>query len=396
MSRRARALVSRKTTEQFPVPSFARSSAAGPAAAGAGGKGSYASYASVAAGRTSTVRGKAEPYLAMLMDPQAKDKGVRYPDETIVPTSLVHLASSVTWEVPAGANTVAAGLRWKCSQDSAGGLDVDPIFPPIDIPSITGTTAWVDYGTPQTTWSSLSAVDRSLALGIRVRVVGLPTSTFLPSGTLYFLQMQMSEFGGLISSTGTEQDAIQAVLAGKGFSITVNELSKMDGVTLPYLPQGPMSYVFSDTNSEAPASAGAGAAGAPASTVVSANGLLWIVGFGLQPGQTLRFDYAHHIEYIPRVTAAGLVATRVEAPDQSVREAISRGSQVVQSSLAGATSATNIKPLITGGAAGVIGSVAKAAVGMIPGGSLLVGGASMAAEALGAPQWLKSAIATLM
>jgi len=94
-------------------------------------------------------------------------------------------------------------------------------------------------------------------MGIRTRLVGLPTSTFLPSGTLYFLRIQEAELSATLAALDvSETAAIQAVTAGKGFSMTVNELSKLDGVILPFLPQGPMSFVFSDNNSVAAAAAG--------------------------------------------------------------------------------------------------------------------------------------------
>jgi hypothetical protein len=318
----------------------------------------------------------------MVLDPHSKDKGCRYPDETIVPTGLVHLASSFTYTVSEGQSTLRTYLRWKCDVDNPGGVDTSPILTPDYIGS---TYASVDYGSPQTTWANLSSIDRTLAAGIRVRLIGLPTSTFMPSGTIYFLQMQNVE-----TEIATETAAIQAVTAGKGFSVTVNELSKTDGVTLPYLPQGPMSFVFSDTNAEAPVTAGS----ATASTVVSANGLLYVYAFGLQAGQSFRIDYAHHIEYIPRATAAGLVATRVEAPSAEFRDAISRGAQVVQTSLAGATSMAKIRPVVDGGTS-ILGQLARTAVGMIPGGPLIAKGASMVSNALGAPSWLTSALSAL-
>lgn len=345
---------------------------------------SQQAYANVASDRASALTGKVSPYLSMVMDPHSKDKGVRYPDETIVPTGLVHLAYSTTYTVPAATSNFATALTWKCDIDNAGGADTSPIWPPGPVGAGPG---YNDYGAPQATWAALSATDRTLAAGIRVRVIGLPTSTFMPSGTIYFIQAQASE---RLSLPSTEAAAIQAVTAGKGFSVTVNELSKADGVTIPYLPQGPMSFVFSDTNAEAPVTAGA----ETASTVVSANGLLWVVAFGLQPGQSFRIDYAHHIEYIPRVTAAGLIATRVEPPSSELRDAISRGAQAVQTNLAGATNLQQIRPLTDGGGA-VLGQLAKVAVGMVPGGSLIAKGASLVANTFGAPAWLSSALNAL-
>jgi len=356
---------------------------------------SYNSYASVASGRAGSLVGEVAPYLAMVMDPMAKDKASRYPDETIIPTGMVHLASQNTYTVPTGSSTVMTALRWKCDLDNdASAANTSPII--VAQPITTGPVlSLTDYGNPQKTWAALSSIDRTLACGIRVRVVALPPATYLPSGTLYFIQMQSME---PLATFALESACIQAVTAGKGFSVTVNELSKTDGITLPYLPQGPMSFVFSDTNAEAPVLAGGGNAlpgGSLPSTVVSANGSIGVFGYGLQEAMSLRFDYAHHIEYIPLAGAAGLVQTKVEPPSSQARDAISRGAQVIQQSLAGATNASSVAGLVTGGGTAVLQSVARAAVGLIPGASQVIGVAKTAAASLGAPAWLKSALGFL-
>jgi len=354
---------------------------------------SLASYSGAAAQRASSLQGAVSPYLAMVVDPMSKDKGVRYPDETIVPTAMVHLTSSYTTTIPSGGpypGTVATQLRWKCDIDNpATAADTAPIKVPA--PFGTGWT-FQDYGDQQIQWSKLSAIDRTLSCGIRARIVALPTATYLPSGTLYFLQLQASESAAPFTD---ESACIQAVTAGKGFSMTVNELSKSDGVTLPYLPQGPMSFVFSDTNAEAPVTAGEPSATGLPPTVVSANGSVFICGFGLQEGMSIRFDYAHHIEYIPRAVAAGLVSTKVEPPSSVARDAISRGAQAVQQSLAGATSLGRVSGLVTGGGLSALSALSRAAVSMIPGATAAAGVAKAAAENLGAPAWLKSALGFL-
>lgn len=378
-------MVKAKSSANFPA--LAKVQPKGPTAPSS----SYASYSSIASGRAGALMGEVAPYLQMVMDPMSKEKAARYPDETIVPTGLVHLATQTTYTVPEGESAVFTALRWKCDLDNpTTPSNTAPILKPVG-PLV--PTAQIDYGQPQVQWAALSSVDRTLAAGIRVRVVGLPTATYLPSGTLYFLQLQSNEPYAALT---LEAACIQAVTAGKGFSITVNELSKTDGVTVPYLPQGPMSFVFSDTNADAPVLAGGGGiASLTPATVVAANGSVMICGFGIQSGLSLRFDYAHHIEYIPTVSAAGLVATKVEPPSSQARDAISRGVQVVQSTLAGATNASSISGLVTNGGTAVLQSVARAAVGMIPGASAALSVAKGAAQSLGAPSWLKSALGFL-
>jgi hypothetical protein len=326
-------------------------------------------------------------YSKMLMDPFARNHLCRYPDETIVPTALVHLTTSVTYTVPTGTSDVRSVLRWKVTD-----LSVTSAFTYTQPAPVAGASVAADYGTPQAAWSALNAVDRTLGCGIRMRVVGLPTSTFLPSGTAYFLQLQQDEGFGIT----TEAQAIQAVTAGKGFSMTINELSKLDGVNLTFLPQGPMSFVFSDRNSTPAAQAGF--TPSVAAGILSANPNLYVVSFGVQEGLVLRFDYAHAIEYIPGYTAAGVVASQVESPSAAAREGIAKATAMIQDHRSGSTSGSEVASIVNPGA--LMGSLAsqigKAAVGMIPGGSAFVAGASQLSKGLGAPPWLTSALSSLM
>lgn len=356
--------------------------------------GSRSSYLDVA--RSRGVEASAREvgqYANMLLDPFSRESACRYPDETIVPTAMTHLTSSATYSV-GSSGTVLTLSRWKVT--SLATTTVPTIYTPGALsttPGVGPTSS--DYGGPQDSWLALNAIDRTLAFGIRVRVVGLPTSTFLPSGTLYCLQIQEAEVNSIITaliSVG-ESAAIQAITAGKGFSMTVNELSKLDGATVPFLPQGPMSFVFSDKNS-VPA-AGAGSGFAP-STVVSANPVILVVGYGMSEGQQLRFDYAHHVEYIPTIQAAGLVATHVQPPSSSAREGIARASAMVQDKLAGATRGSEVASVVSNGSLGSFAtSLGRAAIGLIPGASALVGAASGLSSVLGAPSWLTSALSAL-
>lgn len=341
-------------------------------------------------------------YMEMILDPhRSADQACRYPDETIVPTGIVSLQDSISWQVPAPtgsevAGTVYTALKWKTTTNDATTPTINEF--PISVPSLLDTSK-----TPQTlgaqayeqqnSWLNLSSVDRSLALGIRVRLIGLPNSTFLPSGTLYFLQYQNSELLDLYSGlvTAGESVARACVSAKKGFSCTVNELSKTDGVTVPYLPQGPMSFVFSDSRTSAAVNAGL----YTPSTVVSANGGVLVVGFGLQEGQSLRIDYGHVIEYIPRAQAAGLIQTAVQPPSSAMRDAISTGAAAIQQTISGATNLSSIARVVAGGAMAAATSVARGVVAGFPGGPGVIRGLGAMAEGLGAPSWLRSAIGAL-
>ncbi len=305
---------------------------------------SFERYRSGAWGRKGGLRASGE-YLQMLVNPFVQN-GQRYPDETIVPTALVHFNASQTWTVNASA---AAGgfytyLNWKVR--TAGVSDATFVGPT----AFGGAVTTRDYGTPQSQWAALSSVDRSLALGLRVRHVGLPVSTFVPSGTLYFLQLQAGEQPSSVYNS--ETGCIAAVAARKGFSMTCAELSRLGNcVHIPYLPQGPMSYVFSNQ-----VDAASGFPDAVTNQSVAPNNMICCIGFGLQEGCILRFDYAHHVEYIPTSAAAGLVEARVQTPSVADRERIAEGANKVIQVIAGGTSAMSSLPGIPtspfGGGAG--------------------------------------------
>lgn len=281
--------------------------------------------------------GVASPYLRMVLNP-FESEGRRYPDESIVPTGLVHLQTSSTYTVDASgaANGFWTYLNWKVT-DAVASLH-STILSPIAIGS---TPTFSDYGVPQASWRALDSIDRTLACAVRVRLMGLPTSTFVPSGTVYFLQYQPGEVG---TGVDTEAECIQAVTARKGFSITLAEIARLGAVHLPFLPQGPMSYVFSASNSYA-ASGFPDNAASLINSPISPNGGLAVVAYGVQQNVVLRFDYSHHVEYIPKVGSAGLVETRVELPSSAAREFIATGTQNVLSVVAGGTSASDLAPL---------------------------------------------------
>lgn len=338
--------------------------------------------------------------MEMILDPlRSTERAIRYPDETIVPTGLVSLQDSLTHvsgPVLGGVpNTFYTDMKWKVvDDDPATGVDDQPICTPTQLGAPRARTRF----NQQSQWLALSSVDRTLACAIRARVVGLPPATFLPSGTLYFIQYQNVEYLDLVTSLAVagESAARAAIAAKKGFTCTVNEISKTDGVTLPFLPQGPMSFVFSDSNTSAAASAGVGSLVNPVrSSVVSANGGIIIVGFGLQDGVTLRLDYGSIIEYIPRATAAGLVQTAVQPPSSAMRDSISTGAAMIQQTISGATSLSSISRVVAGGAMSAAAQVARGVIAGVPGGPLVMGGLSAAAEGLGAPTWLRSALAAL-
>lgn len=383
--------------------------------------GELGSYAEVARGRQTEMashRSGLSKYMEMILNPHRTSDSsdlCRYPDETIVPTGVVSLQDSSSFVVPAATGsqipgTLFAQLRWKVNNDqsdwTANSL---PVVPPQLLDTNLGNFANSGTAyTQQDAWLRVSSVDRTLACGVRIKVLGVG-STFLPTGTLYAIQYQNQELTGTLtalSGPNGEASARALVAARKGFSVTMNEVSKADGMTIPYLPQGPMSYVFSDTNREAAAIAGIGPYSGltfPPSTVVSANGGLLVVGYGLTQGQSFRIDYGHIIEFVPNINGAGLIQTAVQPPSSSMRDEISMGVASIQKTVAGSSSLGPVAGLLSGSAADAARSIAQQVLGAggaamraaIPGSGVVLEGVRGMARNLGAPAWLNSALTML-
>jgi len=352
-----------------------------------------------------------EPYASALLDPFQKSCP-RYPDETILPTAMMHLTSTInhTFQGVGSNNALITALNIKPIQESVPApspysapaswtIRTPTEFPAYPAPGATYAIVQnTDYGPQQASFVNVSSIDRTLAAGIKVSLTGLPPSTFLPSGTIYMLQLQETEFDYVWQQLGNvgEAYAIQAVAAGKGFSLSTAELQSKRSAHIPYLPQGPMSFNFTDTNSFAAAFAGAAndtLTAIPPSSVVSAAPKLVLVAFGMQSGITLRIEYSHHVEYVPFPNAAGLIQTENCPPSSVAREAIARTLQTASSNINGKSSLMD-NPVIMAGAAAA-GALARAGVGLIPGGRTVASIANFAAKTLGAPMWLQGALSSL-
>lgn len=373
----------------------------------------YADHASTMAIRNNVRRltgfspGQVSSYAAMLTDPFDRAHATRYPDDTILATSLNHLTTSYTYAVgPTG--SFLAGLRWKVCNDPVDASIGSNVYstwpikrpcPAVGNGGLLTEFYWNIYGTPQETWAALSNTDRTLACGLRVKLNALPTQTFMGSGNLYFLQIQTEEeiifLNSISDPINGESYCRQMVTAGKGYSVNCHELDAVrSGLSITYMPQGPMSFVFSDTNAIAPVLAGilpdhsVAVEGNPAalSSTVASNGRLYIVGYGLQQGLQLTVDYAHHIEYTPAVGAAGLLQSKIQPPDSGARDAIATTSAKIVDARSGATSLDALLknsasngvggPLsgLLGGYGATVGSVTGASIGARYGGA--VGGFS--------------------
>jgi len=304
----------------------------------------------------------------MILSPHERRTGVRYPDDSLLPTALTHLTQGNVFAVPAGGSNFITAIRWKAVIEDIPGNVIGPMtlstgslvyLEPILLPQTIPTTSvngfyskWTNYGDNQLTWSALSNTDRTLAAGISIKPAGLPPSTFVYSGNLYWIQAQMEEAQDVFNNltvTG-EPYARQLVNAGKAFTVTADELNKArSGINLSILPAGSNGYAFSDTNSQAAAIAGAFpysliSASYPAANpgTLAANGVVIVVGYGLDPGEKFFFQHSHHVEYTPRVSASGIIATKVQPPSSKNRDSISSGIAHLAEQIFGSTKLKDI------------------------------------------------------
>lgn len=271
----------------------------------------------------------------MVVNPFEASHTCRYPDETIIPTAVAAFNSAISYTVPAAGNVIAA-LNVGLSNYSTTASQ-QPIFSPVSFTAGTYTAAYTNYGTAQTTFANLACSDRTVAAGLRVKVLGLPASTFVASGTFYFIQAD----GGpsdpdtlYINATTGETNCINGVLAGKGFSVAAQELLG-EGLHIPYFARGANSFIFKDVNlPDSNALQGTiGATNPLTAGILQADPRLIIVGYGLQTGAILRFEYTTHVEYVPLPGSAGLTNNVVEHPDivkrQTIHSAIANASSLV-------------------------------------------------------------------
>jgi hypothetical protein len=197
---------------------------------------------------------------------------------------------------------------------------------------------------------------------MKVQITGLPVSTFVPAGRWYFLQLSEREMAVGVPNTpddtfanityNGEAYAIAAVNAGKGFSLTSQELlNTPGGMHIPYLPPGPQSMSYTDfgtaytwAGNAAPwAIAGPTPSSAQVNPSIHSMGTsLVVIGFGIPNDTTLTFSYAHHTEYTPVAGAAGIVDLQSADCSAQAREGISVISQRVSKQIHGATDVASL------------------------------------------------------
>lgn len=229
--------------------------------------------------------------------------------------------------------------------------------------------AWGDdYGSEQTTTTSWTSAYRTLAMAVRVRVVALPTGTFMAPGKIYFAQIRndrndvpQSEQDFVVlerlgRATHVSLDAVRES-GSKTFYAVPDSADKFNLSSEFYLPPGlfmqegvdvgvgrrlfpgyaqsPGSSVIVPYNGATDRSASSTATAKDAYTADQT--MIILVGvFGAAPGISLEVDYSTVVEYVPSTAAPPGLETTVQLPSSAALDSI----------FAACAAATEVRPML--------------------------------------------------
>jgi len=373
--------------------------------------GSDGLYPGAGAGASSVSMNGLEKYSTVMMNPWVDSSFfTRYPDEVITPTAMAGFFANRTYTMTSsstapiksfflrtrlqtysedlpvtdlgeaitiqnGATLAALHGVYRYTPGCIAALDMFAPTPasavstisPIGISPAPNQVAWGDdYGSELARWLPLQAAYRTTACAVRVRVIGLPTNTFLSPGKIYFLQLKWRADEVPMS----EQDLVDLERLGRGSHVSLDQVRENGSKTLFYVPDSPDKFRMSSATLPAPGvflettNTGAQVLGkkvfpwmrdvltdyvntAPARWVVpydpnatyggsssstsetydlqnaaDEEAILAIYYVGSQDGVVLEVDYAHVVEFIPTTEAAGIITTDICLPNSQARDAI--------------------------------------------------------------------------
>lgn len=332
-------------------------------------------------------------YVAMMVNPWGGEMQ-RLPDTCIVPTGLGKVLANRTYTISGTTSSkwVLFGLHSRMSNYSptsprqlgfqneyqvTGGvvkpyveyeyvpgdiLNPQLVDNPASIPTAMqalGIGPWSDdFGTEQSQLASFTAAYRTLAMAIRIRVIGLPSSIFMTPGKIYVAQVRCDQSDLPFS----EQDFVVLERLGRASHVALDAVREAgsktwfatpDGVdkfTLSsqfFLPGGSVDpYLFDGTATPGqniqlfPAASSMNfyplipklgivpysssqTIGSP-QNVTNADGtmMLFVGVFGATAGVTLEVDYAKVYEYLPQSNSPAGIDTAVQLPSSSGMDTI--------------------------------------------------------------------------
>jgi hypothetical protein len=223
-----------------------------------------------------------------------------------------------------------------------------------------------DYGATQAATVAFTSAYRLLSMGVRVRIVGLPSGVFMTPGKIYFAQVRWHKDDVPI----TEEDFVQLERLGRATHVSMDAVRASGSKTFYAIPDSDDKFEMSSSFYPAPgvsnandwASGGVAVdtrlftnlnfvnggslssydaiapyntSGTVGSTVATQDAadqqvadqtiLLQVACFGLQAGVVLEVDYASNYEIIPTAAAPPGVETSIQLPSSQAMDAIFAG-----------------------------------------------------------------------
>lgn len=366
---------------------------------------------------TTAVAADVERYIELLMNPWAASP-VRLPDHVVVPTSLARFVANRTYTFSStatygsnflfGVSNRLNNYSPAYSPSQAGNpqeLSTGPVTPytyspgcimtpgqwgsagQYSNPRTNGGIFWPplaagpwadDYGSTLEASTPYMSAYRTLALAMRVRIVGLPSGVFMTPGKIYFAQVRCDNTDLPV----TEQDFANLEQHGRASHVSADAVREAGSKTLFYTPDGSQKFemttnflppcgifnpieaplmtggagqrwfpgqgvanaqpVFApadatrciipyETRSDTTGGAGNGTVGV-GGTSAAGNALdsnnadqttyLVMAYFGGQDGVVLEVNYATIVEYIPNRNAPGAVEALVQLPSSTAMDSI--------------------------------------------------------------------------
>jgi len=223
-----------------------------------------------------------------------------------------------------------------------------------------------DYGEQQKATIGFTSSYRLMGMGVRVRVIGLPSGQFMTPGKIYFAQVRWHTDDVPI----LEEDFVQLERLGRGTHVSMDAVRASGSKTFYAVPDSADKFEMSSSFYPAPGIVNVGdfvgvgprddrifttlkwvngagvsnyaaicpynVAGVPNSSTISTQDAtdqqvadqtqLIVVGcFGLQDGVVLEVDYASNYEVVPTSSAPPGVETSIQLPDSLAMDEIFAG-----------------------------------------------------------------------
>lgn len=299
---------------------------------------------------------------------------VRYPDEVMIPTALASQIVSNTYVCSSSSWLTAMTVQWLDSTSgtgqnawiipaSAAADRPGPVVPAFAMGSSTTGLLYDQNWPSYSTLSSLMGSARPLFAGIQVSISGLPSSTFMASGKIYFCQIPAISWqdytggigpGGLSTFPAIAETAFKALVsAGRGFVVDAEEVRRRGRIFIPWLVANPNDLTmglppqrrwqrYNGGNDIDPQS------NKFTSDIEAYPEFLCVAGYGMASGTVVNLDYTVGFEYTASASVSGMVETEIPVSSSRDRDTIWQGIRSLASDIFGVTDVRDLPDYVGG------------------------------------------------